>query len=91
MNAVLLNAKDNVAVALCALSKGDVVSVEIGSQNADVHVLEPIPYQHKIAVIDIREGSDVIKYGESIGKAVAGVSAGAHVHTHNMKGIRAKS
>jgi (2R)-sulfolactate sulfo-lyase subunit alpha len=27
----------------------------------------------------------VIKYGEDIGKVVAPIAKGAHVHTHNLK------
>ena len=44
-----------------------------------------IPLGHKIALTDLAEGETVIKYGHDIGKIVATVKAGDHVHVHNMK------
>ena len=40
---------------------------------------------HKVASCDIKEGEDVIKYGYPIGRATTDISAGDHVHSHNMK------
>jgi (2R)-sulfolactate sulfo-lyase subunit alpha len=34
---------------------------------------------------DIKSGDTAIKYGEDIGKFVADVEKGGHVHTHNLK------
>ena len=39
---------------------------------------------HKYARVDIAAGSDIIKYGQSIGHATEDIAKGAHVHTHNM-------
>ncbi|MBS1154586.1 MAG: hypothetical protein H6R07_510 [Proteobacteria bacterium] len=50
-----------------------------------ISVRDAIPIGHKLALTDITEGSDVIKYGEVIGRAVAPISAGAHLHVHNVK------
>ena len=44
-----------------------------------------VPIGHKIALSDLSEGDTCIKYGEDIGKVVAGVARGGHVHTHNVK------
>ncbi|NNF80975.1 MAG: UxaA family hydrolase [Rhizobiales bacterium] len=44
-----------------------------------------IPIGHKVALTDLAEGDTVIKYGEDIGKVVASVSQGEHVHVHNIK------
>ena len=44
-----------------------------------------VPIGHKIALRDIKSGETAIKYGEDIGKFVADVEKGAHVHTHNLK------
>ncbi len=46
---------------------------------------EDVPIGHKIALKDISEGDTAIKYGEDIGKFVAPVKKGNHVHTHNLK------
>lgn len=40
---------------------------------------------HKSALCDIKKGEDVIKYGYTIGVATEDISAGEHVHSHNMK------
>ncbi len=40
---------------------------------------------HKIAACDIKKGSDVIKYGYSIGSALEDIKAGDSVHLHNIK------
>ncbi len=40
---------------------------------------------HKIALRDINQGEDVIKYGYPIGKATCNIKTGERVHTENMK------
>ena len=44
-----------------------------------------VPIGHKIALVDIKEGDTVWKYGHDIGKAVANIKKGEHVHIHNLK------
>jgi (2R)-sulfolactate sulfo-lyase subunit alpha len=44
-----------------------------------------VPIGHKIALADIKNGDTVIKYGQDIGKAVADIKKGEHVHVHNLK------
>ena len=43
------------------------------------------PIGHKVALADLAEGQDVVKYGEVVGRMVAPARRGDHVHTHNMK------
>ncbi|WP_371374650.1 UxaA family hydrolase [Sporomusa aerivorans] len=40
---------------------------------------------HKIALVDIRAGEHIIKYGFPIGHATADIKAGEWIHTHNIK------
>ena len=40
---------------------------------------------HKTALVDIKAGENVIKYGCPIGHATCDIKAGEHVHTHNVK------
>jgi len=54
-------------------------------ESLSVTVRDAIPIGHKLALVDIAEGSDVIKYGEVIGRAVAAIPVGAHLHVHNVK------
>lgn len=44
-----------------------------------------IPIGHKVALKPIKAGDTIIKYGEDIGKAIADISAGEHLHVHNVK------
>lgn len=47
--------------------------------------LQPVPIGHKIALADLSVEDTVIKYGQDIGRIVAPVRRGEHVHTHNLK------
>jgi (2R)-sulfolactate sulfo-lyase subunit alpha len=44
-----------------------------------------IPIGHKLAIKPIRAGETIVKYGVDIGKAVADIGAGEHLHVHNVK------
>ena len=46
---------------------------------------DDVPIGHKIALQDFKEGDTAIKYGEDIGKIIAHIPKGRHVHTHNCK------
>ena len=48
-------------------------------------VLDDIPIGHKIALVDLKPGDTVIKYGVDIGKVVAPIKKGEHLHVHNVK------
>lgn len=44
-----------------------------------------IPIGHKLALRDYKPGDTVIKYGVDIGKVVAPIKKGEHLHVHNVK------
>ncbi|MEG6504585.1 UxaA family hydrolase [Nitratidesulfovibrio sp. 1201_IL3209] len=48
-------------------------------------VLNDIPIGHKLALKALSAGDTVIKYGTDIGKAVAPIKQGEHLHVHNVK------
>lgn len=48
-------------------------------------VLSDIPIGHKVALKDFAAGDTVIKYGVDIGRVVAPIKAGEHLHVHNVK------
>lgn len=48
-------------------------------------VLNDIPVGHKVALKDLKPGDTVIKYGVDIGKVVAPIKQGEHLHVHNVK------
>jgi (2R)-sulfolactate sulfo-lyase subunit alpha len=47
--------------------------------------LDAVPLGHKIALGDLKAGDTVLKYGHDVGKIVAPVGKGRHVHVHNLK------
>ena len=56
-----------------------------GIKTLRMKCLHDIPIGHKVALAQITKGDTVIKYGHDIGKCVAAVKKGGHVHTHNLK------
>ena len=78
--AIVISAEDNVATALEALEAGQ--TIHAGA--ATVQVAETIPRGHKVALLAIRSGAVIVKYGSPIGPASSDIAAGAHVHTHNV-------
>lgn len=46
---------------------------------------QDVPIGHKVALHDIKAGDTIIKYGADIGRAVADIAKGAHLHVHNVK------
>jgi altronate hydrolase len=79
--AMRVAAADQVAVALEDLQSGQTVRVG----GFDLVLLNDVPKGHKFAVIPIRSGEAVNKYGFRIGTASADIQPGEHVHTHNLK------
>jgi (2R)-sulfolactate sulfo-lyase subunit alpha len=59
----------------------------IMEDDKDIEVVakNDIPIGHKVALKDYREGDTVIKYGVDIGKVVAPIARGEHLHVHNVK------
>ena len=47
--------------------------------------ISDIPIGHKVALKDLDEGDTVIKYGVDIGRVIAPIKAGEHLHVHNVK------
>lgn len=77
---LILNEADDVGVARRVLSPGETITAG-GSQ---VVVLDEIPLGHKLALRDLSTDAHVIKYGYQIGVASTPISAGQHVHVHNL-------
>ena len=80
-NVIIINPVDNVAVSLVDIKKGD--KIEMPDQD-NFTALEDIPYSHKVAVMDISSGSNILKYGEIIGQAKENLNKGQWIHTHNI-------
>lgn len=84
---VVHDGRDNVGVAVVDIRSGHVArgaSLD-GGAVSEVTAREAIPLGHKIALRDFKPGDTIIKYGEDIGKVVAAIQTGQHVHVHNLK------
>jgi (2R)-sulfolactate sulfo-lyase subunit alpha len=79
--------KDTVGVAVVDVQAGQSLEGRDLATNEKVtaKALMPIPLGHKIAMKDFKVGDTVIKYGCEIGRVVAPIKAGDHVHIHNVK------
>ncbi len=44
-----------------------------------------IPIGHKVALVNLKKGDTIIKYGVDIGIMTADAKKGDHVHVHNLK------
>ena len=83
--ALVLDQKDNVAIALTDLAAGDACTVaEDGGKKYDATVIEKIPFGHKFALADLAPNAPVYKYGEEIGKMKVAIKKGAWIHIHNL-------
>ena len=76
---------DNVVVALNTIPAGEKITVSVGDGQKTVTAREEIPAGHKMAIFDIPEGGEVIKYGYRIGNAKENIAEGSWIHTHNVK------
>lgn len=89
-DAILINSKDNVATCLKDFQTGDVIQAGADESHLDVNARETIESGHKVAIIPIKKGEAVIKYGEIIGLASKSIKKGDHVHVHNVAGRRGR-
>jgi (2R)-sulfolactate sulfo-lyase subunit alpha len=80
--------RDNVGVVVVEdLKPGTDMLCVVTEDNSDFHLTAKAAVQigHKIALKDLKVGDTIIKYGQDIGKVVAPIAKGDHVHVHNLK------
>lgn len=80
-DALIINTKDNVAVALHDIAAGDTALLSDGTS---LGVVSNINYSHKVLLVDVVKGADIIKYGQVIGQAAEDLKKGIWIHTHNL-------
>ena len=79
---------DNVGVVVVeGLTAGTDMLCVVTHDNTDFRLVVSmdVPIGHKVALADLGVGDTVIKYGQDIGRIVAPVKRGEHVHVHNLK------
>lgn len=78
--AIRLHPDDDVAVLKRTIKAG----TELLNGSVRVTAARNIPAGHKIALVPIRDGAPVRRYGQTIGFAQGNIAAGEHVHTQNL-------
>ena len=85
---IIHDEKDNVAVVVIDKTSKNQECVGWIMQNdktIKIKSINEIPLGHKIALKDFEVGDTILKYGHDIGKVVASIKKGHHVHVHNVK------
>jgi (2R)-sulfolactate sulfo-lyase subunit alpha len=80
--------KDTVGVVTVeGLKAGTNMLCVVTADNSAFHLISKmdVPIGHKIALVDIKKGDTVLKYGQDIGCAIDDIGKGEHVHVHNLK------
>jgi len=81
---------DSVGVAVEPILAGETVQGVVLEDNSTTTITaqDAVPLGHKIALVPLSAGDSVTKYGESIGRALAAIVPGQHLHVHNVKSAR---
>ena len=81
------DSRDNVGVVVRDVKPGESLIGKSTDNGGGFRLTarQAIPLGHKIALKDFKAGDTVLKYGEDIGKVIADIRAGEHVHVHNLK------
>lgn len=83
--ALVLHPRDNVAVVLADIGKGEECLIRKGDGSQyTLRATEDIEFGHKIVLADIAKDAPVLKYGEEIGRMKEPIAPGGWVHNHNM-------
>ena len=78
---IKLHPTDDVAIAMRNITAGEILPVD----GEEILVNENIDKGHKVALRDINNQENVIKYGAPIGFALENIQKGGWVHTHCVK------
>ena len=78
---IQIHPSDNVLIIRSSILPGDTEMI------GDNEILfdKPLGLGHKIALKNIMQGEQIIKYGVPIGSALYNINIGEHIHLHNMK------
>lgn len=81
MDTIRLSPEDNIVVLARSVAAGKTVMLG----NHPFKMSHALGLGHKLAARDIRAGEKILKYRVPIGSATEAISAGAHVHLHNLQ------
>lgn len=76
-----INPADSIVVCLQAIPAGTLLEID----GKSITLLQDTPAGHKVAINDMKEGEDIIKYGYPIGHALKDLKAGEWINEDNLK------
>ena len=82
--ALVLDAKDNVAVVLADVAAGDRCIIRGRGEDYELEAAQDVAFGHKLALSALKKDDPIYKYGEVIGIATEGIPLGGWIHTHNL-------
>tara|TARA_A100001011_G_C13917673_1_gene677758 strand:- start:236 stop:523 length:288 start_codon:yes stop_codon:yes gene_type:complete len=85
---IIHDEKDNVGVVVIEQIHPDQKCscwIMENDSSTNIQSIDKIKLGHKIAMVDLKEGDTIIKYGHDIGKVIKPIKQGEHVHVHNVK------
>ncbi|MGE5654372.1 MAG: UxaA family hydrolase [Bacillota bacterium] len=88
--AMRIDDHDMVAVLLEETQAADDCVIDLGDSQTTLTARQGIPFGHKVALVPIKAGDSVIKYGEVIGEATQDIEPGDWVHVHNLVSRRGR-
>ena len=89
INAVHIDDRDSCVTVTSAVKAGDNVEFRVGGTTQSVIAKSDVPVYHKVAVVSVKAGEFVYKYGERIGISKEDIEPGDYVHIHNLKPVGA--
>ena len=88
--AIIMKPNDTVCTVVEEIAAGTDVTAEYGDSKQTIRATESIPAGHKFAIIAMKTGDPVLKYGEIIGRATKDIAVGQYVHVHNIESCRGR-
>lgn len=87
---ILVHAEaDHVGIAVQDLEPGRHVVGWMDSGRRDtLDVVQAVPLGHKVALVDLAEGAQVLEYGLPVALTREAIAKGSHVHVHNIRSGR---
>jgi altronate hydrolase len=82
VNMIVLAKEDNVGIALQRIAAGEIA---LASEGRKITSHEEVPLGHKIALVAIKEGEKIIRFGVPVGIARLAIEPGRLVHVHNVR------
>ena len=80
-----MHGNDNVATMLAAAEAGESVEIIGAGEGGRVELIDAIAAEHKVALRDLGEADEVVKYGLRVGRTTRAVRRGEWVHLHNLE------